>query len=76
MQLQLFHIKNVSCVERLGFRLKGKHTSWQTAQRRFMLDHKSAPSTLSSCTCSLKVNNGRQKNSFVAVVWQAQEEYS
>ncbi len=36
------------------------------AQCQFMLGHKLAMSTLSSCTCSLKVNNGRQENSIVA----------
>jgi hypothetical protein len=41
-----------------------------------MLNHKLTAPTLSSCTCSLKDNNGRQKNSIVAEVWQAQEEYS
>ncbi len=40
------------------------------------VNHKSITSTLSSCTCSLKVNIGRQNNSIVAEVWQAQEEYS
>jgi hypothetical protein len=38
-------------VERLGFCLTDKCPSWQMSRRQFMLDHKLATSTLSSCTC-------------------------
>ncbi len=58
-------------VERLGSCLTSKCTSERMVRRQFMSRHKSAMPTLSLCTCSLKVNNGRQNNSVVAEVWQA-----
>ncbi len=44
-----------------GFHLTGECSSWQMAQRQFMLGHKLATSTLSSFTCSLKVNIGKHE---------------